>query len=76
VLKLKYIEDENKIFEKKIGVDENTLKPEGIQKKVESMENLDMNKCRQIHSKESSSINTNPHSYSSASFEDISEVNI
>lgn len=72
VLKLKNIEQENEIFEKSLHVKKN-LKPEGIQEKVGD---LDLNKCRQIHSKESSSINTNPHSYSSASFEDISEANI
>lgn len=74
VLKLKNIEDFEKSLQ--IGADvkmarnNENLKLEGI-KKVE-----DLNKCRQIHSKRSSSISSNPHTYSSASFEDISEANI
>lgn len=88
VLKLKCIEDENKIFEKslQIGMDEKMSrskeisKPESTRRRWKKSEDLDLNKCRQIHSKESkesSSINTNPHSYSSASFEDNkSEANI
>lgn len=75
VLKLKCIEDENKIFEKSLHIGTETKKkiskPEGTQK----VEDLNLNKCRQIHSKESSSINTNPDSYSSV-FEDISGANI
>ena len=81
VIKLKNIEKENEIFEQSIHANKNVktskrrkenLKREGIQ--VE--EKTDMNKCRQIHSKESSSITTNPqHSYST-SFEDMSETNI
>lgn len=82
VLKLKNIEHENAIFEKSLKLDINAaqqrkedLKPEITQRR--KVDDLDLNKCRQIRSKESSSINTNPHSYSSASFEDIiSETNI
>lgn len=68
-LKLKNIEEENQIFEKSLRNQE-TAKPPHESK----VEDLDLNKCRQIHSK-SSSINTNPHSYSSE-FEDMSEANI
>lgn len=82
VLRLKNIEHENAIFEKSLKLDINAalqrkedLKPEITQRR--KVDDLDLNKCRQIRSKESSSINTNPHSYSSASFEDIiSETNI
>lgn len=81
-LKLKNIEHETEAFEKSVKLDiyaarqrQEDLKPEITQ--CRKVDDLDLNKCRQIHSKESSSINTNPHSYSSASFEDIiSETNI
>lgn len=80
VLKLKNIEMENENYEKSLNIDtgvkkiqnRKNLKLEGIHK----VQDLDLNKCRQIHPKESSSINTNPNSYSSDSFEDMSEANI